>query len=176
MRTNFERALARSRVPDTRCAMCGMPADARPFDESAVVRIDKPLLALGDEIELARFALPTQYCGVLLYFAQFTDPNARDPSQVLTPDLLWTLSANRQPLYPYVGLDRIVNPWGTGCFPVPIRLEQQVEVTLTVRRVEPRPDAVPEDPPPQQVKVVGGRIVGRFWFDETHGDRASDCR
>ena len=55
------------------CAMCRIPLDSQYFDES---RISEPP-GVGSEVVLARFQLPPQYCGVLEYFAQFTDAQAR---------------------------------------------------------------------------------------------------
>ena len=51
------------------CAACGIPVDSQYFDDSSVQKPPE----LGEEIVLARFELPAQYCGVLQYFAQFTD-------------------------------------------------------------------------------------------------------
>ncbi len=73
---------------------------------------------MGQQVVLARFELPPQYCGVLRFFAQFTDTHAKDPSQVATPGLQWLILLNKRPLYPYVSFEHIVNPWGNGSFEV----------------------------------------------------------
>jgi hypothetical protein len=110
---------------------------------------------------LARFELPPQYCGVLEYFAQFTDAHANHPSLIHTPGLQWLILVNKRPLYPYTNLDLIVNPWGNGSFQVSIRLDENSTVEFRVRRLA---DEVPK------VMKVGGRIVGRYWYNVGYGD------
>ena len=58
------------------CTACGAPVDSQYFDESSVVLAP----VVGETVTLAEFELPPQYCGVLEYFAQFTDEYARDNS------------------------------------------------------------------------------------------------
>lgn len=139
------------------CAMCGIPLDAQYFDDSKVAAAP----AVGREVLLARFELPPQYCGVLKYFAQFTDAYGKDPSRIHTPGLQWLILINRRPLYPYTNLDRIVNPWGNGSFEVSIRLDENSTVEFQVRRIS---DEAPE------VATVGGRILGRYWYNAAYGD------
>jgi hypothetical protein len=110
---------------------------------------------------LARFELPPQYCGVLEYFSQFTDEHADKPARIATPGLQWLLLANHRPLYPYLNLDRILNPWGYPSFQVSIRLDDSATVEFLVRRVN---NAAPD------VKEVGGRIGGRYWYNAIYGD------
>src|SRR5262245_36923401 len=81
------------------CTNCGIPVDSQYFDESGVV---SPAPAPGEEIVLARFVLHPQYCGVLEFFAQFTDAFAKDPAQIETKGLSWVILSNRRPLYPYL--------------------------------------------------------------------------
>ncbi len=138
------------------CAICGIPVDSQYFDDSGV----EPTPEVGKEVVLAHVELPPQYCGVLEYFSQFTDLQAKDASQVATPMLEWRILVNNRPLYPYVGLKQIINPWGYGSFPVNIRLEEGTTVEFAVRRVST--DAAPG--------VVGGRIVGRYWYNPIYGD------
>ncbi|MBZ5701867.1 MAG: hypothetical protein LAN84_08465 [Acidobacteriia bacterium] len=149
------------------CAQCGIPLDAKYFDESSV----QPPPAAGHVLVLARFELPPQYCGVLEYFSQFTDAWARDNTRVRTPSLEWAILANKRPLYPYMQLNRIVNPWGFGSFPVSARLEDSATVEFVVRGVTPRMDdpEVAADATPAPVRV-GGRIVGRYWYNAAFGD------
>jgi hypothetical protein len=147
--------------------MCGVPVDSQYFDES---RITEPP-GVGSEVVLARFKLPPQYCGVLEYFAQFTDAQARDHTQVETPGLEWSMLSNGRPLFPYLKFDRILNPWGKGSFQVFVRLDEGTTVEFVVRGVaevsatDDRP--VVENPSPRR---VGGRIVGRYWYNAAYGD------
>ena len=63
------------------CPMCGVPLDSEYFDESGVTETDQEeVLTPGQEVVLASFELPPQYCGVLEYFSQFTDVHAREPA------------------------------------------------------------------------------------------------
>jgi hypothetical protein len=139
------------------CPNCGLPRDYEHFDESGFAK--KPLL--GREVLLARFELPPQYCGLLENFSQFTDP-----VQVETPGLQWIISVNRRPLYPYIRLEHIVNPWGYGSFGVSIRLDENATVEFAVRNV----GHPPPDRPETEVTRIGGRIVGRFWYNPAYGD------
>ena len=107
-----------------------MPLDAQYFDDSSITWAPEP----GRAVVLARFDLPPQYCGVLLYFAQFTDQYGRDPACAATPGLLWTLQVNQRPLYPYLDLEHIVNPWGYGSYQVGLRLDDSARLELVVRR------------------------------------------
>lgn len=142
----------------TICVNCGVPLDSQHFDESGFAAAPRP----GERVVLARFALPPQYCGVLEYFAQFTDLFARTPAVVETPDLEWLLAVNGRPLYPYVGFSAILNPWGFGSFPIHIRLEEGAILEFAVRGL-----AASGSP---GVNRVGGRILGRYWYNPVYGD------
>lgn len=162
------------------CAACGIPLDSQHFDDSSVKRSP----GIGEEVVLARFDLPAQYCGVLQYFAQYTDLFARDAAQVVTPNLEWRILVNNHALFPYINLRRIVNPWGYGSFPVNIRLDEDSRIELVVRGViddrglkltETHPAII--EPVVQEtvrrsatIELVGGRIVGRFWYNASYGD------
>jgi hypothetical protein len=151
-------ALKKSEMPTQgSCPMCGAPLDSEYFDESGVV--DAP--NFGEAIVLARFELPPQYCGVLEYFSQFTDEYAGNPVKIATPGLLWTILVNNRPLYPYLNFDRIVNPWGYGSFQISIRLDDSATIAFVVRRVS---NTAPN------ITQVGGRIVGRYWYNAAYGD------
>lgn len=139
------------------CAHCALPADAQPFDVSSVRTPPDP----GRVAVLASFALPPEYCGVLEYFAQFTDAQARDPKLIQTGGLTWSLRVNQRALSPYANLGHIVNPWGIGGFPIRLRLDEGAVVDLAVRGESPRQTAV---------TLVGGRIVGRYWYNRAFGD------
>jgi hypothetical protein len=138
------------------CPNCGLPRDYEHFDESGFA--EKPLL--GREVLLARFQLPPQYCGLLENFSQFTDLLGRDVPQVETPGLQWIISVNKRPLYPYVLLEHVVNPWGYGGFGVSIRLDENATIEFVVRNTG---DV-------SEIGRVGGRIVGRFWYNPIYGD------
>ncbi|MGH9957140.1 MAG: hypothetical protein ACREBC_08415 [Pyrinomonadaceae bacterium] len=150
------------------CFNCGIPLDAKYFDESGVVVIfsDKPgeevVLEAGTEVVLARFELSPQYCGVLEYFAQFTDQYETDSSKIKTDGLEWVIVSNGHPLYPYVKLDRIVNPWGNGSFQIAIRLDEGATIEFVVRLLR-RSSA------DLGITLVGGRIVGRYWYNTAYG-------
>jgi hypothetical protein len=139
------------------CPMCGTRLDSEYFDESGVV----PAPEVGDAVVLARFELPPQYCGVLEYFSQFTDEHAGNPAKISTRGLLWTILVNHRPLYPYLNFDRIVNPWGYGSFQISIRLDDSATIEFVVRRVNDTAPGITE---------VGGRIVGRYWYNAAYGD------
>lgn len=143
------------------CAACGVPLDSQHFDESGVKRVSRPdrEFVPGEEIVLARFELPPQYCGVLTYFAQFTDAFANNAANIDTPGIEWKLLVNNHALFPYINLRRIVNPWGFGSYPVNIRLEEGSAIEMVARIIQ-------DDP---AISVIGGRILGRFWYNESYG-------
>lgn len=142
------------------CTTCGTPLDAQYFDESRVVAAPR----VGETVELAQFELPPQYCGILEYFAQFTDEYARDNSLIETPGIEWLILADGSPLFPYLTLNRIVNPWGQGAFPVAIRLQENTTLKFVARGVS--------NNSPSTITKVGGRLLGRFWYNAAYGDAA----
>lgn len=144
------------------CEVCGTPLDARPFDRSSVVRVDvvPPILDPGDEVVLASYALHPMHCGVLRYFSQFTDRYAQD-RQIATPGYQWQIRSDGQPLDPYLIFEHIINPWGLATFPVDIRLGHGVTIELVIRNVGATGTGV--------LTEVGGRIVGRHWYDTRFG-------
>ncbi len=144
------------------CARCGTSLDSRYFDESGVASAPQ----IGGSVSLARFDLPSQYCGVLEYFAQFTDAQARDRSRIATPGLRWLILSNDRPLDPYLDLEQIVNPWGYGSFQIAIRLDEGARIEFVVRNL----GSVDETEPAEPVRAVGGRIVGRYWYDPAYED------
>jgi hypothetical protein len=137
------------------CPMCGIPLDSQHFDDSKL----EAAPGVGQQVVLARFELPPQYCGVLRFFAQFTDAHAKDPSQVATPGLQWLILMNKRPLYPYVSFEHIINPWGNGSFEVSLRLDESATLEFVVRRLSENAD----------VKQVGGRLMGRYWYNPIYG-------
>ena len=150
------------------CFNCGIPLDAKYFDESGVVLIfsEEPgrevVLEPGREVVLARFELSPQYCGVLEYFAQFTDLYETDSSKIKTDGLEWVILSNGHPLYPYVKLEMIVNPWGNGSFQIAIRLDEGATIEFVVR-LRRRSDEL------AGITLVGGRLVGRYWYNTAYG-------
>jgi hypothetical protein len=144
------------------CPNCGLPGDYEHFDESGFA--DTP--ERGRQVVLARFQLPPQYCGLFENFSQFTNLLGDHPPEVETPGLQWIISVNNRPLYPYVSLEHIVNPWGYGSFGVSIRLDENATVEFAVRNVR-HPDL---ERPETEVGRIGGRIVGRFWYNPIYGD------
>lgn len=146
------------------CTTCGIPVDSQYFDDSSVQ--NAPLQ--GEELVLARFELPAQYCGVLEYFSQFTDAYGNNNANIATPQIEWKLLVNNHALFPYINLRRIVNPWGYGSYAVNIRLEENSTVEFVARNV--RNDGPLPNDAGGEVKLIGGRIAGRFWYNAACGD------
>jgi len=150
------------------CHICGIPSDARYFDVASIKSLEppEPPLKPGDEVELARYQLHPQYCGALLYFAQYAEPTTAlsPPKKEIfkTPGYEWAILCNSQPRDPYLPTNLILNPWGYNSFPVHLRLEEGCVVRLVVRRVLP-------DPPEIPLSEVGGRIMGRYWYNTIYG-------
>lgn len=144
------------------CAACGIPLDSLYFDESSVVAAPS---VTGDEVVLARFELPAQYCGILQHFSQFSDAFGDNFRDIQTPTIEWKLLVNNHALFPYINLRHIVNPWGYGSYPVNIRLDEDSTIELIGRRVT----AIGSLPNPT-INVIGGRIMGRFWYNASYGD------
>jgi hypothetical protein len=129
--------------------------DSKYFDESGITQLPPP----GRDVVLARFELPPQYCGVLEYFSQFTNLLASNPGEIETPGIDWAILSNGRPLAPYLRFDRILNPWGYGSFQIALRLDDSATIELAVRS---RSDSPPGG---AGITRVGGRIVGRYWYD-----------
>ncbi|MGH9754767.1 MAG: hypothetical protein ACREA2_18475 [Blastocatellia bacterium] len=139
------------------CSACGVPFDAQYFDVSNVLKKPNP----GETATLAEFETPPQYCGVLEYFAQFTDAYAGNNSLIETPDIEWSILIDGSPMFPYLGLRHIVNPWGEGAFPVAVRLPENATIKFIAHGVSGAPTTITK---------VGGRLLGRFWYNAAHGD------
>ena len=142
----------------TICHICGIPQDAGFFDESDVRKAPKEA---GQEIVLARYELHRNYCGLLMYFAQFTDRYAADPTEVETPGYQWQIRCNGQPRDPYLTFKHIINPWGLSGFPVYLRLEEGCTLEFTIRNLG--------DDQGKPLGTVGGRILGRTWYNTIYG-------
>jgi hypothetical protein len=139
------------------CHVCGIPQDAGFFDESSIT----PAPAEGKEVVLARYELHRNYCGLLMYFAQFTDVYAGNPAKVQTTGYQWQIRCNGQPRDPYLTFSHIINPWGLSGFPVYLRLEEGCLLEFAIRNVGgSSADAL---------TTVGGRILGRTWYNTAYG-------
>jgi len=150
------------------CHVCGIPADASYFDDSSIARAPdngRP------EIVLAKYELHPNYCGELQYFAQFTDAYALTPAAVETPNLEWQIRSDGQPLAPWLTFRRIINPWGLSGFPIHVRLKEGSLTELVVRFVAPTQIFLLSNPPPPPVEHVGGRLLGRYWYNTNFGGR-----
>jgi len=141
------------------CGRCGAPIDSRYFDESGFSDV-----AVGGRVVLARVELPRRFCGVLEYFAQFTDQLAIDATRVETPDLEWSIVVNRNPLAPYGSMHSILNPWGFGSFQTTIRLDDSAVVEFVLRVIGPPPVGL------TPVRRAGGRVMGRYWYNAACAD------
>ena len=149
------------------CHVCGIPADASYFDDSSIAA---PPDQDRREVVLAKYELHPNYCGELQYFAQYTDAYALTPAAVETPDLEWQIRSDGQPLAPWLTFRRIINPWGLSGFPIHLRLKEGSLTELVVRFVGPEipPILLSSLPPVQQ---VGGRLLGRYWYNTNFGGR-----
>ncbi|MGH9219812.1 MAG: hypothetical protein ACRD1W_10955 [Vicinamibacterales bacterium] len=148
------------------CHVCGIPADASYFDDSSIARAPN---SNSREVVLAKYELHPNYCGELQYFAQYTDAYALSPAAVETPDLEWQIRNDGQPLAPWLTFRRIINPWGLSGFPIHLRLKEGSLTELVVRFVGP--DVVPLLSGPLPVQQVGGRLLGRYWYNTNFGGR-----
>ncbi len=148
-------------VDQSSCARCNFCADSSYFDDSSIV----PLPPAGREAVLAQFELRPQYCGVLEYFSQFTNLLVSNRVDVETPGLEWAVLSNGRPLAPYLRFDRILNPWGFGSFQIGLRIEEGATVQLVARNRSYRPR-----PGEAGIERIGGRLVGRYWYDRAYGD------
>jgi hypothetical protein len=142
------------------CHICGIPQDAGFFDESNIKAAPKK----GEEIVLAGYEVHRNYCGLLMYFAQFTDRYASDPTKVETPGYQWQIRCNGQPRDPYLTFKHIINPWGLSGFPLYLRLEEGCTLEFVIRNLGDDPDD-----PANTLTTVGGRILGRTWYNTIYG-------
>jgi hypothetical protein len=137
-----------------RCERCGIPPDAGYFDHSSIQDLPK----IGEGTPLAWFSLHRNYCGILRYFAQYISGDA-----IETPGLEWEIRCDGRARFPYTAIRHVVNRWGLSGFPVDLRLEEGAKVELFVTNVGV---AVP---PRRKRPKVGGRILGRYWYDPSYG-------
>jgi hypothetical protein len=171
------------------CVICGIPLDAEHFDVSGFVgrgsavdpfdtqtggikdfdvQLPGPIPGRGEQAVLASFQLHPQYCGALTYFSQYTDLYARDNTNILTPGFEWIITQNGKPVFPYTRLEMIVNPWGYNCLPVLVRLDENAKVEFVLRN---RSISNLDGPKGYPIKAFAGRVMGRYWYNETFGGR-----
>ncbi len=140
------------------CQVCGVPTDAGYFD---VASMQPAPTRVGEETELARYELHPQYCGSLLYFAQYAEeqPSGR---QIMsdTPGYEWLILCNNQPRAPYLPTSLILNPWGYNAFPIHLRLEEGCTIRLVIRHVGGSE---------RSLSRAGGRLLGRCWYNPRYG-------
>jgi hypothetical protein len=141
------------------CQICGVPLDAGYFD---VASIKAAPGVVGEEVEVARYELNSQYCGTLLYFMQYAEESATK-RQVLshTPGYEWLIFCNNQPRAPYLPTELILNPWGANALPIHLRLEEGCTLRFVVRRVAATVEV--------ELSKVGGRLLGRSWYNTIYG-------
>lgn len=143
------------------CHICGVPLDAGYFDVADI----KPAPQAGQEVEVARYELHSQYCGTLLYFAQYaeqvTPPQLPQQVTSKTPGYEWIILCNNQPRAPYLPTNLILNPWGYNALPIHLRLEEGCMLRFVVRRVAPTVRL--------ELSQVGGRLLGRSWYNTSYG-------
>lgn len=177
---------------ENHCAICGIPLDAEYFDASGFVSgfngngapsdnfksIASPLAlpSMGESRVLASYQLHTQYCGILTYFAQYTDLYAKHNEEILTPGFEWIIMQNGKPVFPYFNMEMIVNPWGNNCLPIAIRLDENAKIEFIIRNRS----VVDEDlkypmpgNPVYPIRTFAGRIMGRFWYNDIYGGRSN---
>ena len=157
------------------CSSCGMPIDAGIFDDSSILNIvtegeaapafHSASLQPGESLELARFELSPEHCGMLFAFAQYTDRYAANPANLLTPGYEWEICCDDQPLSPWLRFDRIIQPWGLAGFPLSVRLLRDSTLRFVIRNL----GVDPADG--NWLRQVGGRVVGKYWFEEEHAGR-----
>ncbi|MGH8604739.1 MAG: hypothetical protein ACREXR_18725 [Gammaproteobacteria bacterium] len=138
------------------CHICGVPLDAGYLDVASI----KPAPLVGQEVEVARYELHPQYCGTLLYFAQYAE-QLTPPQQVIaeTPGYEWLILCNNQPRVPYLPTSLILNPWGYNAFPIHLRLEEGCVVRFVVRKIAAL----------VTLSQVGGRLLGGSWYNSIYG-------
>ncbi|MGH8489138.1 MAG: hypothetical protein ACREXS_09825 [Gammaproteobacteria bacterium] len=147
------------------CQICGVPSDAGYFDVASIK--DAPGFGKNQnkiEVEVARHELHSQYCGTLLYFAQFADEGLNRQVISHTPGYEWIILCNNQPRAPYLPTSLILNPWGYNAFPIQLRLEEGCTVRFVVRKVAP-----PAGESEITLSQVGGRLLGRTWYNTIYG-------
>jgi len=173
-------------MSDNLCAICGIPVDAEHFDASGFVggglafdpfnagfdlAVPESLPKRGEQKVLASFQLHPQYCGLLTYFAQYTDLYASDNSRILTPGFEWVILQNGKPVFPYLRLEMIVNPWGYNCLPIAVRLDENARVEFILRNRSIADAKLNGGEGLYPIRAFAGRIMGRYWYNDVFGGR-----
>ena len=151
-------------LTDKSCMICGIPLDAEYFDVSGFVP-ENEIPAQGEQKVLASFQLHPQYCGVLTYFSQYTDVYAQNNARIQTRGFEWLILQSGKPVFPYMRLALIVNPWGYNCLPVAVRLDENAKVEFVLR------NRSASNGGPDGIKAFAGRIMGRYWYNDSFGGR-----
>ena len=147
------------------CPNCGLPRDYEHFDESGFAsrqRRSSPAV---------RWCWRASNCRHNTAGCSKISPSLPTCSGAISPRSRrpacnGSSQSTNGPLYPYVRLEHIVNPWGYGSFGVSIRLDENATVEFVVRNL----GHPPPDRPETEINRVGGRIVGRFWYNPAYGD------
>ena len=139
------------------CSICDSPADAGWFDSSSIQQAPRKF---NEEVLLAHFKVPREYCGQLVYFSQYAfSYREKGDTLLYTPGYEWSIRLDGIPLSPYNSLDHIINPWGIHGFPINLRLNGDNAIEFVVRCKKEEGN----------LSQVGGRIMGRYWYNETYG-------
>lgn len=167
MNINHACEIPRSTGYSNVCQICGVPLDAGYFDVASLQ--DAPGSGTNKdkaEVEVARLELHPQYCGTLLYFTQYADRKQQGSSTqqeiAHTPGYEWIILCNNQPRAPYLPTSLILNPWGHYALPIHLRLEEGCTLRFVIRKVPSASEEV-------QLSQVGGRLLGRTWYNTIYG-------
>ena len=90
--------------------------------------------------------------------------SAAIPAEVLTPGLLWQLRPTDSRSRPITSSTSILNPWGFGSYQLGMRLPEGAVLELIARRIG---EVVAS--PGKQINLIGGRLVGRYWYNVAYG-------
>jgi hypothetical protein len=72
---------------------------------------------------------------------------------------------NGVPLEPWLAFDQILNPWGLNGFPLDVRMDREATLHFVIRNLNV------DQGSRFWLRQVGGRMIGRYWFDEEHAGR-----
>ena len=140
------------------CAACGSAVDSLYFDVAGFAAVPER----DGTVILVRQEIPRQYCAVLEGFQQFVPPELLPDGPVETRLIQWSIRANGRPLDPYTGFHALLNRWGEPWNRVAINLEEGTMLELVARFLAP--------PRTRDTSLrVGGRLMGRYWFDDPYG-------
>ena len=141
---------------------CGIPIDSQYFDDAHFADLPD----IGASALLARFELPSQYCGVLECFSQYTDLASTGPGGGGNTGT--DLANPRQSATAFAvppSSTAILNPWGYGSFQFSIRLSEAAVVEMVVRRIADQDECLSG----KSITRIGGRLLGRYWYNSAYG-------